>query len=408
MAEIELQNISKVFGGDVVAVDDVSLDIARRRVHRRSSDRRAAASRRSCAMIAGLEEVTDGEISIGGRDVTDLAPRRSRHRDGLPELRALPAHDRPREPRLRAQGAARRRRRRSGRRVEEVARLLGLDGAARPQARRSSRAASASGSRWARAIVREPQAFLMDEPLSNLDAKLRVGMRASLAQLHAAARRDDGLRHARPDRGDDARPARRGDARRADRQQVDDAAGALRAPRNLFVAAFIGSPAMNLVEATIDGRDGRRSAGSAIPLDPATAAGQRAARVILGIRPEAFEDAAFADPSCRRSTSQVVVLEELGSDAHVVLPRRRRARRRRSARGARPTTRRPARRRGDALHRAVDPRTAPRVRGSEASARRSTRRGSTSSTPRPAHHCSPPSAETAVDAEQVSRLVSAE
>ena len=81
-----------------------------------------------------------------------------------------------------------------------------------------------------RAIAREPQAFLLDEPLSNLDAKLRVGMRASLAQLHRAAGRHDRLRHARPGRGDDARPARRGDAGRSD-PPGGHAAPALPAPR---------------------------------------------------------------------------------------------------------------------------------------------------------------------------------
>ena len=139
-------------------------------------------------MIAGLEETTDGRISIGERDVTDLPPK-DRDIAMVFQTYALYPHMSVRQNLgygLKAAAHAEARDRAPRRRGRRAARALRP---ARPAARRSSRAASASGSRWAARSSREPQAFLLDEPLSNLDAKLRVGMRASLAQLHRPARR---------------------------------------------------------------------------------------------------------------------------------------------------------------------------------------------------------------------------
>jgi multiple sugar transport system ATP-binding protein len=167
-----------------------------------------------------------------------------------------------------------------------------------------------------RAIAREPKAFLMDEPLSNLDAKLRVGMRASLQQLHN--RLGITTVYVTHDQVEAMTLGQRVAVMRDGHiLQADEPQKLYRDPRNLFVAAFIGSPAMNLVEATIDG-DEIQAGQFRFPLAP----GRRPkdgpkGRVVLGIRPECFEDGAFGRADLPRVDVQVEVLEELGSDAHV-------------------------------------------------------------------------------------------
>src|SRR5262249_6322315 len=181
MAEIVLGNVSKAFAGEVVAVDDVSLEIA-------DGEFLVLVGPSGCGkstllrMIAGLEEVTAGTISIGDRDVTDLAPR-SRDIAMVFQSYALYPHMTVRQNLGYGLRARKTPKVEITKRVDEVAVLLGLTDLlnTRPaQLSRGQRQRVAMG----RAIVRQPQAFLLDEPLSNLDAKLRVGMRASLAQLH--------------------------------------------------------------------------------------------------------------------------------------------------------------------------------------------------------------------------------
>ena len=134
-------------------------------------------------MLAGLESITAGEIRIGERVVNKRRPARARHRDGLPGLRAVPADDGLRQPRLRAAAAQGAARTRSTRRVRRAAASLEHRRAAGAQARASSPAARRSASRSGRALVRDPQVFLMDEPLSNLDAKLRAQTRGEIKRL---------------------------------------------------------------------------------------------------------------------------------------------------------------------------------------------------------------------------------
>jgi multiple sugar transport system ATP-binding protein len=165
-----------------------------------------------------------------------------------------------------------------------------------------------------RAIVREPKAFLMDEPLSNLDAKLRVSMRAQLAALHA--RLATTTIYVTHDQIEAMTLGHRVAVMRDGRiQQVDTPQELYARPANLYVAAFIGSPAMNLVEATVSGGQARFG-GFSIPLP----AGEKTpeGQVVVGIRPEAFEDGAFADPSLPRMDVTVAVVEELGADTHVL------------------------------------------------------------------------------------------
>jgi multiple sugar transport system ATP-binding protein len=201
----------------------------------------------------------------------------------------------------------------AARRVDEVARALRLEELLE---RRPAQLSGGQRQRVAmgRAVVREPAAFLMDEPLSNLDAKLRVSMRAELASLHA--RLGATTVYVTHDQVEAMTLGQRVAVMRDGRiQQVDTPQRLYRRPRNLFVAAFIGSPAMNLVEARVE--DGRAAfGGHRIPVEAHVPEGD----VILGIRPESFEDAAFADPALPQLDAEVAVLEDLGADAHVLFP----------------------------------------------------------------------------------------
>jgi multiple sugar transport system ATP-binding protein len=198
-------------------------------------------------------------------------------------------------------------------RVDEVAKLLGLDELLE---RRPAQLSGGQRQRVAmgRAIARQPQAFLMDEPLSNLDAKLRVDMRASLAQLHQ--RLGVTTVYVTHDQVEAMTLGQRVAVMRDGKVlQIDGPQQLYREPQDLFVAGFIGSPSMNLLEATVE--DGEVVAGALrVPLDPKRLPAA-AGRVALGIRPEAFEDAALAPAGLPIIDVDVAVLEELGSDAYV-------------------------------------------------------------------------------------------
>src|SRR6266542_2217681 len=167
-----------------------------------------------------------------------------------------------------------------------------------------------------RAIVRQPTVYLMDEPLSNLDAKLRISMRAELARLHD--RLGTTTIYVTHDQTEAMTLGQRVAVLRDGRiPQVDEPQVLYLRPATLFVAAFIGSPSMNLVEATVDD-DAVAFSNFRVPLDHhRRPQDRRDGRVILGIRPESFEDAAFAEPGLPRSEGGAEVPGELGSDAHV-------------------------------------------------------------------------------------------
>jgi multiple sugar transport system ATP-binding protein len=313
MADIRLEHVTKEFAGGVTAVDDISLQIE-------EGEFLVLVGPSGCGkstllrMIAGLEEVTGGSISIGGTDVTDLAPR---HRDIAMVFQSYALYPHMSVRQNLAYGLKVRRTPKAeiDKRVDEVAKLLGLSDLLE---RRPGQLSGGQRQRVAmgRAIAREPKAFLMDEPLSNLDAKLRVGMRASLQQLHT--RLGITTIYVTHDQveamtlGQRVAVMRDGHILQADAPQK-----LYEEPRDLFVAAFIGSPSMNLVEATVDGEElilGQYRIPLAPGRRPQVASG---ARVAVGIRPESFEDGAFAAPELPRIDVQVEVLEELGSDAHV-------------------------------------------------------------------------------------------
>ena len=315
MANIELENVSKVFSGGIVAVDDVTLEIG-------DGEFVVLVGPSGCGkstllrMIAGLEEVTAGRISIGGQDVTDLAPR-SRDIAMVFQSYALYPHMTVRQNIGYGLKVRRAPKEEAKQRVQEVAELLGLE---ELLDRRPAHLSGGQRQRVAmgRAIVREPKAFLMDEPLSNLDAKLRVGMRASLAQLHR--RLGTTSVYVTHDQTEAMTLGQRVAVIRDGRiLQVDTPQRLYHEPRDVFVAAFIGTPAMNLVEAVIDGDDavfGRLR----IRLDPARRPAPGYHKVTLGIRPEAFEAAASAPQGSPTIDVEPAVVEELGSDAHVFFP----------------------------------------------------------------------------------------
>jgi len=314
VAAIALTNLTKRYTGDVVALDDVSLEIE-------DGEFIVLVGPSGCGkstflrIVAGLEEATDGHIAIGGSDVTDLAPR---HRDiaMVFQTYALYPHMTVRQNLGYGLKVRRTPKAQVERRVHEVAELLGL---ADLLDRRPAQLSGGQRQRVAmgRAIAREPQAFLMDEPLSNLDAKLRVGMRASLAQLHD--RLGVTTVYVTHDQIEAMTLGQRVAVMRDGRLlQVDTPHRLYAEPRDLFVAAFIGSPAMNLVEATI-ADDAVTFGQYSVPLEPARRR-PGTNRVVLGIRPETFEDVAFAQLGQPTIDIEPTVVEDLGSDANVLFP----------------------------------------------------------------------------------------
>src|SRR5215471_15660678 len=201
-------------------------------------------------MIAGLEEITHGTITIGDVDITELPPP-ERDIAMVFQNYALYPHMTVRQNLGFGLSVRRTPKREITRRVDDVAALLGL------QALLDRKPAKLSGGQrqrvaMGRAIIREPKAYLMDEPLSNLDAKLRVGMRASLAELHA--RLSVTSIYVTHDQTEAMTLGQRVAVMRDGRiVQVDAPQRLYQAPVDLFVAAFIGSPSMNLVEAKING-----------------------------------------------------------------------------------------------------------------------------------------------------------
>jgi multiple sugar transport system ATP-binding protein len=312
MPPIRIQGLTKTYKDGPLAVDHVDLEI-------RDGEFMVLVGPSGCGkstmlqMLAGIVEVSAGSIHIGEQDVTRLDPRK-RDVAMVFQSYALYPHLTVRGNLgfgLKLRGAGKDE---IARRVDEVARILGLD-----ELLDRKPGALSGGQRqrvaMGRAIVREPRAFLMDEPLSNLDAKLRVSMRAQLSRLHE--RLGITTVYVTHDQveamtlGDRVAVLRRGVL-----QQCDTPQALFERPANLFVAAFIGSPAMNLVEAEVQGGEARfgscrlaLGAGSALQ-----------GRVILGLRPHDLALAGPAtDPAWPRIPGRVEVVEELGTETQLVV-----------------------------------------------------------------------------------------
>jgi multiple sugar transport system ATP-binding protein len=313
MAKVTFDRVSKMFGDGTRAVSELSLDIE-------NGEFMVLVGPSGCGkttalrMIAGLEDVTEGEIRIDGQVVNELEARR---RDVAMVFQnyALYPHMSVFDNiafGLRMRKIAKPERRK---RVEEAARVLGISELLERKPRQLSggqRQRVAMG----RAIVRSPQVFLMDEPLSNLDAKLRVQMRAEVAriqrELHATTVYVTHDQIEAMTMGERVAVMRKGLL-----QQVDGPQQLYEAPVNLFVASFIGSPAMNLLQGRVERSNGdlQLELGSArVALaDRPLLAGYAGREIGVGVRPEHLREPAHAPPE-RRLRGIVKATELLGSE----------------------------------------------------------------------------------------------
>jgi multiple sugar transport system ATP-binding protein len=324
MAQVTFENVRKVYPDGTVAVKQLSLEIA-------DGELMVFVGPSGCGkttalrMVAGLEEISDGEIRIGNEVVNTLAPR-DRDVAMVFQNYALYPHKTVFENlafplKLRKFSAAE-----IDERVQRIARLLELEEHLKRRPRQLSggqRQRVAMG----RAIVREPRAFLMDEPLSNLDAKLRTQMRAEISFLHKAlAITTIYVTH------DQVEAMTLGQRvvvmRKGELQQVASPQDLYDHPANIFVAGFIGSPAMNFFQGRLERDEGQYSVvvgeqRLAVDNEEAAAVERLAEHVgralVLGVRPEHLEDAALAPETApgRRLVGQVRLREALGSEVIV-------------------------------------------------------------------------------------------
>ncbi len=324
MASITFEHVGKVYPGGTRAIEDVSLEVG-------DGEFVVLVGPSGCGkstllrMVAGLEEITEGEIKIGDRVVNDVPPK---DRDiamvfqnyalyphmtvfdnmafGL-KLRKMPKEE-------------------IKRRVEEAARILEITDFLdrKPKALSGGQRQRVA---MGRAIVREPAAFLMDEPLSNLDAKLRVQMRSELGELHTRLKTTTlYVTHDQVEAmtmGDRVAVIRKGIL-----QQVDTPRALYDSPVNVFVAGFIGSPSMNFVYGKLEAQGDNLYAtfnGVRLRVDPRAleahpgAAGRAGEEIVIGIRPENFEVKGAVPGAADDQVLDVDVLfvEQLGSEAFV-------------------------------------------------------------------------------------------
>jgi multiple sugar transport system ATP-binding protein len=324
VAEVNFEDVAKVFPDGTRAVSDLTLGA-------QDGEFMVLVGPSGCGkttalrMVAGLEEISEGEIRIGDRVVNEI-PSRDRDIAMVFQSYALYPHLTVYDNiafslRLRKENKAE-----MDRRVREAARILDLEALLDRKPR-----ALSGGQRqrvaMGRAIVRQPAAFLMDEPLSNLDAKLRVQMRAEISKLQ----REIGVTTIYVTH-DQVEAMTMGDRvavmRKGQLQQVAPPQELYDRPVNLFVGGFIGSPAMNLVEARLEEHDGGLAAilgDMRLKLDEENVAARPALRgyagqsIVVGIRPEHLEDAELVtdSPADRRLKGDVELREALGSELMV-------------------------------------------------------------------------------------------
>ena len=320
MAEIVLEHLTKRFPDGALAVNDVSLDIADGEFVILVGP--SGCGKSTCLnMIAGLEDITEGELRIAGKVVNDKAPK-DRDIAMVFQSYALYPHMTVRENMGFALKLAKTPKNVIDEKVTEAARILDLT---QHLDRKPANLSGGQRQRVAmgRAIVRDPAAFLMDEPLSNLDAKLRVQMRTEVSRIQR--RLGTTMVYVTHDQVEAMTLGDRVAVMRLGRiQQVASPQELYDHPPNLFVAGFIGSPAMNFMGGTLE--DGKlRTALGDMPLSArhrqAIEAAGASRDVIVGIRPEHFEDVSLVSPDLKPSglefNATIDVIESLGSDKFV-------------------------------------------------------------------------------------------
>jgi multiple sugar transport system ATP-binding protein len=318
MADIVLDGVSKRFDDGYEAVKDLNLEV-------KDGEFVILVGPSGCGkstalrMIAGLEDITEGELRIGGEVVNQYAPK-DRDIAMVFQNYALYPHMTVRENMAFPLRLAKVPDAEVTQKVDEAAKILDLE---QHLDRKPANLSGGQRQRVAmgRAIVRDPKAFLMDEPLSNLDAKLRVQMRTEVSRLQKdLSTTTVYVTHDQTEAmtlGDRVAVMRLGEL-----QQVGPPSELYERPANLFVAGFIGSPAMNFMPATLEGDTVKTPFGDVrLPDDLRGAGGDGGSRdVIAGVRPESFEDAALVGDLRDRGhvlKAKIDLVESMGSELYV-------------------------------------------------------------------------------------------
>ena len=320
MGAININNVGKIYPNGTRALEDVSIEV-------NDGEFVVLVGPSGCGkttllrMVAGLEDITEGEISIADKVVNEIAPK-DRDIAMVFQNYALYPHMSVYDNMAFSLKLRKLPKDEIDQKVKDAAKTLEID----ELLERKPKALS-GGQRqrvaMGRAIVRNPQAFLMDEPLSNLDAKLRVQMRAELGQLHSQLETTTlYVTHDQVEAmtmGDRVAVIRKGVL-----QQINTPREIYLYPKNIFVAGFIGSPSMNFVYATVN------SSSKGIVLKfgedeilskdaPESLNEYEGQQIVLGIRPEAFEDSVYANKKefSEEINIKVSLLEQLGSDTYI-------------------------------------------------------------------------------------------
>ena len=320
MGAINITSVGKIYPNGTRALEDVSIEV-------NDGEFVVLVGPSGCGkttllrMVAGLEDITEGEISIADKIVNEVAPK-DRDIAMVFQNYALYPHMSVYDNMAFSLKLRKFSKDEIDKKVKDAAKTLEIDELLdrKPKALSGGQRQRVA---MGRAIVRSPQAFLMDEPLSNLDAKLRVQMRAELGQLHTQLQTTTlYVTHDQVEAmtmGDRVAVIRKGVL-----QQIDTPREIYLYPKNIFVAGFIGSPSMNFVYATVE----ISSKGASLTFGedqifvkdpPESLKDYKGKEIVLGVRPEAFEDSVYANKKefSEEISIHVSLLEQLGSDTYI-------------------------------------------------------------------------------------------